>query len=62
MIVLQRVYDIKIFDKINPKYFQPFDDSDRDKRTRSPSHLTPILERKKKDTVLNFEDEILKRK
>ena len=44
-------------------YFQPFDDDDD---TGSPSHLTPINERKvnkpfvKKDTVLNFENEILK--
>jgi len=43
---------------------QPFDDDDDD--TGSPSHLTPIIERKvnkpfvKKDTVLNFENEILK--
>lgn len=42
---------------------QPFDDDDD---TGSPSHLTPIIERKvnkpfvKKDTVLNFENEILK--
>ena len=47
---------------------QPFDDDDRDSRTRSPSHLTPIIERKNKtskngkDTVLNFEDEIFRRK
>ena len=44
-------------------YFQPFDDDDD---TGSPSNLTPIIERKvnkpfvKKDTVLNFENEILK--
>lgn len=42
---------------------QPFDDEDD---SGSPSHLTPIIERKvnkpfvKKDTVLNFENEILK--
>lgn len=48
--------------QISLSSLKPFDDSDRDKRTRSPSHLTPILERKKKDTVLKFEDEILKRK
>jgi len=45
---------------------QPFDDDEDD--TDSPSHLTPIIERKvnkpfvKKDTVLNFENEILKQK
>jgi len=48
--------------QISLSSMKPFDDSDRDKRTRSPSHLTPILERKNKDTVFKFEDEILKRK
>lgn len=48
--------------QISLSSMKPFDDSDRDRRTRSPSHLTPIIERKNKDTVFKFEDEILKRK
>jgi len=54
--------------QISLSSMKPFDDDDRDSRTRSPSHLTPIIERKNKtskngkDTVLNFEDEIFRRK
>ena len=43
--------------------FQPFDDDEhRSHRSRSPTNLTPIIERKNKDTVLSFEDELFRRK
>ena len=41
--------------------FQPFEDDERN-GPQSPTHLTPIIERKNKDTVLSFEDELFKRK
>jgi len=42
---------------------KPFDDDDEEDDNSSSPHLTPIVERKnniKRDTVLNFENEILK--
>jgi len=49
--------------QISLSSMKPFkdDDDERDGR-RSPSQLTPIIERKNKDTVLRFEDELFKKK
>jgi len=49
--------------QISLSSMRPFiDDDDTASGRRSPSQLTPIMERKNKDTILSFEDELFRRK
>jgi len=51
--------------QISLSSMRPFTDDDDDAAgpgRRSPSQLTPIIERKNRDTILSFEDELFRRK
>jgi len=49
--------------QISLSSMRPFvEDEDTASGRRSPSQLTPIMERKNKDTILSFEDELFRRK